>query len=186
MKVTDAHYFIGIPVEWEIQEWLGGWQNELKREKAVFYRNWVHNQDLHITLKFLGPVRETALDDLLNQLRETEWPPSFQVTIGRLGIFGPASRPRVLWVGVEKNEALSTLQQKVEQVCAETGFPTEKRLYRPHITLAKKWNDNQRFPAEVKKRYNEQRPMNVPGFMVYQIHPAQNPKYEIISEINLK
>ncbi len=49
-------------------------------------------------------------------------------------------KPRTLWVGVEREQALSTLRDKVEQALIRIGLPPEPRKFTPHVTLARLHN----------------------------------------------
>ncbi|HUN45346.1 MAG TPA: RNA 2',3'-cyclic phosphodiesterase, partial [Stellaceae bacterium] len=43
----------------------------------------------------------------------------------------------MLWVGVEKSQALLQLQGKVENALQRAGIPPEGRRYSPHVSLAR-------------------------------------------------
>jgi len=42
-----------------------------------------------------------------------------------------------LWAAVSPSPPLAQLQGRVEQACRRAGIATEKRAFRPHITLAR-------------------------------------------------
>lgn len=101
---------------------------------------WVPAANLHLTLKFLGPVRREAVEAItaalpaaLRGLR------TFELEARGLGAFPSNEAPRVLWIGVRAGEepGLVALQQAVEQALAGLGFPLEERPYRPHITIGR-------------------------------------------------
>lgn len=94
------------------------------------------NLELHLTLKFIGEVKENRISDIRRALENVC--PSlnpFEVTFKNLGVFPNMKMPRILWMGVESRELLS-LQEAIEtQLCA-IEIPKEDRRYQPHITLA--------------------------------------------------
>ncbi|QDP40916.1 RNA 2',3'-cyclic phosphodiesterase [Radiobacillus deserti] len=184
---NDAHYFIGIPIREDIQNWLAEWQEMLQRKGQVAYKSWTHVSDLHITLLFLGGVSENKITEIIEELQKMDGLEKFHVNIGTVGTFGKRSQPRVLWAGVEGNKVLNNLQEKVANTCAMFGFKKESRPYRPHITLAKKWDPS--FAKELMLPESEEflarKDMLVDHLVVYKIHPSKSPKYEIVTAIRL-
>jgi RNA 2',3'-cyclic 3'-phosphodiesterase len=53
------------------------------------------------------------------------------------GAFPSASRPRVLWLGVDGGEALLEVHRALAEALAGAGLPVEERAFRPHLTLAR-------------------------------------------------
>src|SRR5699024_9755204 len=89
----NPHYFIAIPIPFKMQTKLRLWQDFVK--ERLRYKHWVHPEDFHITLKFLGPV-SSGIRSVINELTILERLPAFTLTIGNIGFFGQRSRPRVL------------------------------------------------------------------------------------------
>ncbi|WP_042146473.1 RNA 2',3'-cyclic phosphodiesterase [Paucisalibacillus sp. EB02] len=181
------HYFIAIPVTDELKEEFLIWQEQL--QEKLSYKIWPHKADLHITLKFLGAVEEDSLEKLRGSLRSIVHP-EFSVTVGSIGTFGKHENPRVLWAGVEKNNYIEELYKKVELVATSIGFTKENRPYRPHITLAKKWNGSQEHTEklkDIKDIYGaENFHMDIESFVLYQIFPSKTPKYERVETFYLR
>lgn len=100
---------------------------------------WVHQDSMHLTLKFLGEVddRQAArVEDLLQAITPKYDP--MPMTFKGTGSFPPGSRsPRILWVGVEAGPSLAALEEEVEGGCEKLGFVRERRPFRPHLTLAR-------------------------------------------------
>jgi 2'-5' RNA ligase len=181
----SSHYFITIHLSEALQNYFSKLQQELKRELP--YKQWPHKRDLHITLKFLGSAADDKLTPLQNKLRDIQTYNRFSLETGDLGIFGNPMKPRVLWAGVEKTEALRKLQEKVEEQCTEIGFEEEKRDYRPHITLAKKWNGREinNIHQILNKTVGKQ-VLQVENIVLFRIHPKETPKYEAVSKFALQ
>ncbi|HHW35726.1 MAG TPA: RNA 2',3'-cyclic phosphodiesterase [Bacillales bacterium] len=180
-----SHYFIAIPLDHALKDYFSQWQDSLK--ELLSYKQWPHKQDLHITLKFLGPVAPETLKGLINELKSIEQLKEFELNLGTIGTFGNPLKPRVLWAGVEKTDELVVLQNQVEECAGRAGFAKEKRECRPHITLAKKWaegSDNGSL-ANIKNNYNDQRKLYVNEVVIYQIFLNRSPKYEIIHTYHL-
>ncbi|MDQ0351303.1 2'-5' RNA ligase [Alkalibacillus filiformis] len=178
------HYFIGIKVPNEVAQNLSQWQQLVK--PYVSYRGWVHESDLHLTLKFLGPVSEQRVAQLAEQLEEITVP-QFNLSIDGLSHFGKKEQPRVLFAKVQLVDPLTDLKEDVEKAAAALGFEQEKRSYKPHITLAKKWKGEMTLNTNLNNKIND--PINhfrVEEFQLFKIHPQNEPKYEVVKTFALK
>jgi 2'-5' RNA ligase len=95
-------------------------------------------QNLHITLKFLGEVEETAVPTLCDALRTTPVAETAQVRSEVVELLPPRGPVRVVAVGLGGEVGkLLQLHQAVEERCDAQGFPPESRRYLPHVTLAR-------------------------------------------------
>ncbi len=93
-------------------------------------------QSIHLTLQFLGNIEEEQIPgiaEILEQAGKGVTP--FDLEVGRLGVFPHLTHPRVVWIGVEPVDALTTLQSKIQQGLEPLGFPKENRDFHPHLTL---------------------------------------------------
>lgn len=124
---------------------------------------------LHLTLRFIGEVPEDCFADIDIGLAGVEASP-FDVTLDGVGVFGSARSARVLWAGVEKNDALNHLQAKIDSAVVRAGLPKEEHRFTPHVTLARLANA----PTDRIGRFIEQRglfragPVRMDHFTLYQ------------------
>jgi RNA 2',3'-cyclic 3'-phosphodiesterase len=100
---------------------------------------WCSEQQLHITLKFLGEVRDAQLAQVCNAVAQAAAQvPPFNLRIKGLGCFPAARNPRVLWCGVEDLTAgCRRWVELADPLLAALGFPPEGRAFTPHITLGR-------------------------------------------------
>lgn len=122
--------FVGIELPEETRERLAALCG------GVPGARWVSEENLHLTLRFIGEVEVGQAEDIdaaLLRLRA----PRFEVTLDGVGFFGKPSAARILWAGVRKCEPLSRLQAKIETSIQTAGLPPEERKFSPHITLAR-------------------------------------------------
>lgn len=100
---------------------------------------WVRPENVHLTLKFLGDVREEILkyvDAALEEVCATHTP--FDVELAELGAFPSTQRARVLWRGVGAGfEELRSLATDLEAALAPLGFERAERPYAPHLTVGR-------------------------------------------------
>ena len=95
--------------------------------------------DLHLTLAFLGELDDAALAAVTAVASEVaQGTAPFHLALARLGVFGPPTAPRVIWVGVGgETGRLLALQRRLADALAAQGFPREQRPFAPHLTLAR-------------------------------------------------
>lgn len=97
---------------------------------------WVDETQMHITLKFIGEVDGAVFRDARDALATVQMEP-FEITIKGTGFFPPRGEPQVLWAGVDGNDRLKQLRNKVESTLVRAGLENEKRKFAPHVGLAK-------------------------------------------------
>jgi len=106
---------------------------------------WVEENNMHITLLFLGEVNELDLVPICRILKDqTHGFPSFTLEIGGLGAFPTVRRPKILWAGIQEGaDDLKRLHQRLEQPLLELGcYRREDRAYSPHLTLGRLTEDD--------------------------------------------
>lgn len=97
---------------------------------------WQTDDQLHITLRFIGEVDRHQAGDIAAALGSIHYPP-FEAVISGIGTFGRRGQPGALWAGIAPQEPLLALHKKVDQACVRAGVAPEGRAYHPHITLAR-------------------------------------------------
>ncbi len=101
---------------------------------------WVWKHNYHITLKYIGEIREDdlmPLFDAVNKVSANAKP--FSLKTGGTGVFGKRGNggARVLWLGVEGElDRLKALKEDVEDKVCTPGGRRDNR-FSPHITLAR-------------------------------------------------
>jgi 2'-5' RNA ligase len=97
----------------------------------------VERENIHITMKFLGDVREGILERVKGVVSGMSFEP-FKVTLRGVGAFPNLRRPRVVWAGVvEGAEELIQIYGELERSYEALGFRRERRRFKPHVTLAR-------------------------------------------------
>lgn len=126
--------FICIEVEDDVlRDKLTGFfsSKELKKLKHA------RNDQMHLTLKFLGDTDSVMLEKVKAELERIEFAP-FQVEMVGTGCFPGTTRPRVVWAGVkEGKDDLIALAREIDSKMHSLGYQKEKRSYKPHLTLAR-------------------------------------------------
>lgn len=142
MKTSQSRLFAAVPIHHRVRHIIDNWH---KPFKTVFaFQKWVHPEDYHITLKFLGDTDISIADQIRHNLKGVaENTEHFPLAIDKLGVFGPVRAPQILWAGISGDlHALIDLQKNTETALTALGFPSEDRKYRPHLTLARRYQGN--------------------------------------------
>lgn len=135
-------------------------------EKMEKWKNlpiqWSFEENLHITLLFIGYINDEAMIDICDKTRKAaEKTGGFDIKFEKIG-FGPDEKnPRMVWLSGEANENLRNLVENLEK---ELGIAkTFRNEIRPHVTLGRirqtVWK-NLPEPPEVKEKLSISVPAN--------------------------
>lgn len=188
MDFMERHFFVALQLPAEVKRKLNQLCHEIKKNHS--FKTWVHPEDYHITLAFLGKASRIQIENLTSSLRETVAEHDiFTLVINRLGFFGNKEQPRIFWAGVEEQDKLYYLQKLVANACAEADFKLEKRPYAPHITLARKYIGSDAVPVDSAgwwQTYGEEVEFQAENIVLYETHFEMQPKYQIVKSFPLK
>lgn len=112
-------------------------QEALRRADADV--NWVREENLHLSLKFLGELEEEAVATLMGMLslEALRWP-KLNLTFGGVGTFPDHGSPRVVWAGCGGDlKALAALAGAIERSAEQVGVPREHRPFVAHLTIGR-------------------------------------------------
>ena len=130
--------FIAIELPPDVKDLIAA---NIERLKGLVPRGvkWVDPRIAHLTLAFLGNVPDSrlpVLSRIVDCVSGTCLP--FSVKTGPLGAFPNERRPRVIWLGLEGDiRRLSAMHCRLQDELESGGFPTEKRPFKPHVTLGR-------------------------------------------------
>ncbi|MBT3324268.1 RNA 2',3'-cyclic phosphodiesterase [archaeon] len=122
--------FVAVDLSKEIKDYLFDLQKEVKEAKIT----WVSKKNLHLTLKFVGDIKEEKLPQIKEALSNIKFN-KVKVNLGKLGFFPNQKSPKVIWVSLEPEDNIIQLQQKVDEALL-TIFPSEQ-LFQSHLTLGR-------------------------------------------------
>jgi 2'-5' RNA ligase len=122
---------------------------------------WVPDENIHMTLRFIGEVERPLADDIAAALAGIRSPP-FALRLAGTGIFDQRSGG-ALWAGVTPREPVAALASKIERACQSAGLEPEHRAFHPHITLARYGRQQRALAQEFLQR---SRALAAPEFAV--------------------
>jgi len=115
----------------ELQEQLRR-LSELKKSDA----KWVAPGNIHLTLKFLGEVRDADIAEVCRIVADVAGDHErFAVEAANVDSFGRP--PRVAWVGVDDAGDLAKLQKDLDERLADAGWPKDQKQFHGHLTLCR-------------------------------------------------
>lgn len=97
---------------------------------------WQDDDQLHLTLRFVGEVDRHQANDLADALAAIRFAP-FELTLSSVGCFDRKGHVHTIWAGAQPHDPLIQLHQKVDRACVRAGLPPDDRSYFPHVTLAR-------------------------------------------------
>ncbi len=164
--------FVAIDLPPELQERI----RELEEGLGSSFRK-MDPADIHLTIKFLGEVRDEKLDKVkaaLSSVRMSE----VKLESTKLGSF-----PHVLWLGVKLNSELAQLQQEVQRAVRPFAM-NDPRAFKPHLTIARferlSGEDEALLKGLLKERVEER--WKACSFTLYQsMLTAAGPRYEALA-----
>lgn len=98
--------------------------------------HWQRDDQLHLTLRFIGEVDCHTAADISAALSRVNVLP-FTLTLDGIGSFDRRGRVDALWVGVAPRASVAELAKRIDAALARVGLPPETRAFVPHITVAR-------------------------------------------------
>jgi 2'-5' RNA ligase len=152
---------------------------------------WVEPNNIHITLKFFSETEESRIEEIKKQLmmvasRHTP----FKFSIKGTGVFGSSYNPRVIWFGINENNALQHLSMDVLNSMATIGWEKDRQNFVPHLTMGRiKFIHNKNKLKELIDRYKDVaiQEEDLNEFYLYEsILKPQGPTYNVLKTFELK
>lgn len=104
------------------------------REKHFHGIRWIHVDQLHITVHFVGEVAESAIETFSSRMPALcDAQQHFTLMIENFQVQFRQHKPVMIWAGIQHQRAFADLSLAVQRICSV--FPGKPQL--PHITLAR-------------------------------------------------
>ena len=153
--------FISIEIPESIKNKIKYIQQDLKKEPV----NLTNLNQIHITLKFLGEVPETKIDEIIKALSKIKFN-KFDISVKRIGFFPSENFIRVVWIG-SVSEEQNRLAKKINKALSVLGFKQEK--FTGHITLARVYKK-----INIKEIKEKHKKLNLGKFTVDEFYLMQS------------
>ncbi len=183
--------FIAIPIPAALQKSAGHLVQRLEVSSSGI--KWVPQDNLHLTLKFLGDVDNREIPRVCGVVRECCAPSEpFEMLVSGVGAFPDPNRPRVVYAGItEGGEALKAIVDRLEVELAKLGFKPEARDYVPHLTLGRARGGSRRGSPELASVIHANQKARLGSFIADRVLimasflDKAGPTYQIMDTIHL-
>jgi len=141
--------FIGIPIPKSNKREINLAASELKTQNLPL--KWETSEKWHLTLKFLGKTDKNRIEEVIFEIEKiTKKTSSFYLQPAKLGCF--PKKTFILWLSLTGQiNYLAALSKSLEKNLTSLGFPKEKHLLFPHITLARSKKISRSQAQNIKK-----------------------------------
>ena len=183
--------FVAVDISAEARNKVSVYMESLKREFANVRAGWEKAEKLHLTLKFLGETSEAQLERLNEIVRKiASVTPVFNLQIHGTGVFPSPHKARILWLGVgDQQGILRKISGLLESECEKINFPTEKRDFKAHLTVARLREPHKSLEIAQTHLQNEFEPVDfeVSELVIYEsVLQSTGSVYQKVSKQNLK
>jgi RNA 2',3'-cyclic 3'-phosphodiesterase len=152
---------------------------------------WVEAAVAHLTVHFLGEVDSGRLPVLVTSLESAVPGPAIDLTLGPPEVSPASGPPRVVWMPVTTGaERLAEVHRTLGERLAREGIAIERRPFRPHLTIARVRDREQRRARALGGRLRDLRLASI-GWRVDHVTLFQSdlsgptPRYEALHTVTL-
>lgn len=127
--------------------------------------NFTKKDNYHVTLHFLGNVEENNLIYVQSAMDAVKNMPAPRLSVSQFAVLRASD---VVCAKFNKNAELIALHDALADNLEKMGFTVERRAYRPHITVIRKYSFSLPF-SEVTKCVNVyNKPFDAPQIVLYE------------------
>ena len=180
--------FIAVELTSSVMNSIAGIQAELKKSRGDV--KWVPPDICHITLKFLGEIKDDQVEALraimIDCAQKTK---PFPVTVNTVGAFPTMAKPNIIWLGLtDEHNILATLAGEIEDKVNTLGFIKEVRPFTPHITIGRTRPGSHKTISQALQMMDApDQPLDVSGLTLFHSTlSSAGPTYKPLFQIPLK
>jgi 2'-5' RNA ligase len=155
--------FIGIRPPVPVREGL------IDTMEALEGARWQDDEQLHLTLRFIGDVERPVANDLAASLASIV-SPSFELAVEGVSHFERKGMPTAIWARVPPTPELKGLRTKIERACDLAGLGRETRRFTPHTTIARLTRHTGPIAPWLARHSGLRMTWQVDGFTLFESH----------------
>ncbi|MEK6955306.1 MAG: RNA 2',3'-cyclic phosphodiesterase [Nanoarchaeota archaeon] len=175
--------FIAVDLDNVIKDYIYELQRKLKSTNLKI--NFIAKRNLHLTLKFLGEIKEPQLIEIKKILKDIKMK-KFVINTNSIGIFPNEYDPKILWIGLEPEDKIKELQRLVDE--SLLGYGKQELKFKSHVTIGriKSVKNKKEFLGSININI-EKLKSKVDNFKLYRsILSKDGPRYELLETYSLK
>ncbi|WP_407416470.1 RNA 2',3'-cyclic phosphodiesterase [Methanobrevibacter sp.] len=133
--MSQIRAFLAIDLDDDLKPKINKIIREFKKIDANI--KYVDLQNLHFTLKFFGDIDTEGIDVLAEKIENVVKNfNSFDIKIKGCGAFPNKNRIKVIWVGLDEDQVLKELHDKLDKQFNSLGFDLDKK-FSSHLTIGR-------------------------------------------------
>ncbi|MBO6111350.1 MAG: RNA 2',3'-cyclic phosphodiesterase, partial [Methanobrevibacter sp.] len=133
--MSQIRAFLAIDLDDDLKPKINKIIREFKQIDANI--KYVDLQNLHFTLKFFGDIDTEGIDliseKIENVIKDFD---SFTIKIKGCGAFPNKNHIKVIWVGLDEDEILKDLHDKLDKEFNSIGFDLDRK-FSSHLTIGR-------------------------------------------------
>jgi len=135
MENTFYRTFIAVPLEVDsdFTKGLMELRAALERERI----SWVKPENFHVTLRFLGDTPLQLVEEIGHQLSLISFPDPSQIRLSGPRYFGPAKRPRILYMDISRQDLFRKMKASVDHALKNSYEDEAEKSFHAHLTLGR-------------------------------------------------
>ena len=133
--MPEIRAFLAVDIDDDLKPKINKIIKQFKQTDANI--KYVDLINLHLTLKFFGDIDIEGIDLLSQRISEvvSQFEP-FKIRIKGCGAFPNTNHIKVIWVGLEEDELLKNLHDKLDVEFKKLGFEADKK-FSSHLTIGR-------------------------------------------------
>ena len=133
--MSQIRAFLAIDLDDDLKPKINRIIREFKETNANI--KYVDLQNLHFTLKFFGDIDTDGIDLIAEKVEKVirDFDP-FTIKIKGCGAFPNKNRIKVIWVGLDEDQILNELHDKLDKEFNSIGFDLDKK-FSSHLTIGR-------------------------------------------------
>lgn len=96
---------------------------------------WEEKDKIHLTLKFIGEVKEELLPQITNEIEYVKSFSSFNCSISNFGFFYRFNEAKILWCNLDTDDSIISLVDELNMRLKKYNIEPETRKFKGHLTL---------------------------------------------------
>ena len=133
--MSQIRAFLAIDLDDDLKPKINKVMREFKQIDA--HIKYVDLQNLHFTLKFFGDIDTEGIDLIASKIEMVIKDfDSFNIKIKGCGAFPNKNRIKVIWVGLDEDEILKDLHDRLDKEFNTIGFDLDRK-FSSHLTIGR-------------------------------------------------
>ena len=125
--------FVALNIPEEVKKEIVKIRREVYPDDNIL--RWERDEKLHLTLKFIGHVKEELVHPIADSLNFIQEYKKFNCSFYKFGFFFKRKEAKILWLGFQIDERIKELADELNKRLNKFSVPVEEREFKAHLTL---------------------------------------------------